>query len=144
MAEQLYYEDVTEGMEIPGIEQEATSRRLVQYCGAYEDFTEIHHDKDAAQKSGFPDTIVPGLLTSAILADMLCRWVGTEGSLKNLRTMYRRPHYKGAKIVCKGKVSGKRVDGGQYLVDCEIWAEDDKGEQSTPATATVALPSRGR
>lgn len=79
MAGQLYFEDVSEGMDIPTLEQVATSRKLVMYCAAYEDFGEIHHDKDAAQRSGFPDTIVPGLFTSAFIAQMLTTWMGPEG-----------------------------------------------------------------
>ena len=58
MAEQIYYEDVTEGMTIPALEKVVTSRSLVMYCAAYEDFAEIHHDKDAAQQAGFPNTVV--------------------------------------------------------------------------------------
>ena len=37
MAEQIYYEDVTEGMTIPALEKVVTSRSLVMYCAAYED-----------------------------------------------------------------------------------------------------------
>ena len=139
---QLYYEDVSPGTEIPSIELEVTSRRMVMHCGAYEDFNELHHDKDVAQKQGHPDTVIPGLYTSALLARLVTDWIGGDGMLKSLKTMYRRPHYKGAKIVCKGKVTAKRVEGGEHLVECEIWAENDQGEQSTPGTAVVALPSR--
>lgn len=142
MAAQLFYEDVSAGAEIPSLEQQATSRQLVMHCAAYEDFTEIHHDKDVAQQAGFPDTIVPGLFTSALLARMLTSWIGVDGTLKSLKTTYRRPHFKGAKIVCRGKVTAKRTEGDQHLVECEVWAENDQGEQSTPGTAVVALPSR--
>ena len=38
---------------------------------------------------------------------------------------------------------GKRQDGGEHLVDLEIWTENPQGQRTTPGTATVALPSRG-
>jgi len=37
----------------------------------------------------------------------------------------------------------KYVDDGEYLVDCEIWLENAKGEKTTIGSATVMLPSRG-
>jgi len=142
MAEQLYYEDVDEGMEIPPIEKVATSRALVMYCAAYEDFAEIHHDKDAAQRVGFPNTIVPGLFTSAYLAQMLTDWITPEGNIKKLQASYRRPHFAGDKVICKGLVTARRIEGNEHLVECEVWAENSQGEASTPGIAVLTLPSR--
>ena len=34
MAEQVYWEDVTEGMDLPSLVKEPTTRQLVQYAGA--------------------------------------------------------------------------------------------------------------
>ena len=48
----------------------------------------------------------------------------------------------GTKVVARGKVCKKYVDGGHHMVDCEIWLENAKGEKTTPGTATVVLPSR--
>ncbi len=142
MAEQLYYEDVHEGMEITPIEKVATSRALVMYCAAYEDFSEIHHDKDAAQQAGFPNTIVPGLFTSAYLAQMLTDWITPGGNIKNLQASYRRPHFAGDTVVCKGRITATRIEGNEHLVECEVWAENAQGETTTPGTAVVTLPSR--
>ena len=142
MAEQLYYEDVSEGMSIPGLEKAVTSRSLVMYCGAYEDYAEIHHDKDAAQQAGFPGTVVPGLFTSAFLAQMLTDWITPEGGIRRLQASYRRPHFAGETVVCKGRVTATRVEGGEGLVECEVWVENAEGETSTTGSAVVALPSR--
>jgi hypothetical protein len=43
---------------------------------------------------------------------------------------------------CKGVVTGKKEENGEYLVDCDIWVENGKGEKTTPGKATVALPSK--
>ena len=42
----------------------------------------------------------------------------------------------------KGKVSKKRVEKGEHLVDCEVWSENQNGEITAPARGTVVLPSR--
>jgi len=143
MADQLYYEDVTEGMDIPSLEKHATTRSLVMYCACYEDFAEIHHDKDAAQAAGWDGPIVPGLFTAAFLAQMLTNWITPEGTIKKIQANYRRPHVAGDKMSIKGKVTGKREEAGSCLVDCEIWVENDKGEQTSPGSAVIALPCRG-
>ena len=142
MGGQLFYEDVTEEMEIPVLENVATSRALAMYCAGYEDFTEIHYDKDAAQQAGWPNPVVPGLLTSAYLAQMLTNWITPEGTIKKLGTNYRRPQFAGEKIICKGKVTAKRVAGRDHIVECEIFAENGAGEVTTPGTAVIVLPSR--
>jgi hypothetical protein len=43
---------------------------------------------------------------------------------------------------CKGKVTAKREENGEKLVDLEIWAENQRGEQTTKGTATIRLPSK--
>lgn len=142
MSEQLYYEDIEEGSDIPSLERPTSSRTLVMYCAAYEDYAEIHHDKDAANRAGFPTTVVPGLLTSAYLARMLTDWITPGGTIKRLHSRYRRPHFAGDTIVCRGRVVAKRIEGEERLVECEVWAEDVEGRTSTPGTALIVLPTR--
>jgi hypothetical protein len=36
----------------------------------------------------------------------------------------------------------KYEEGGEHLVECEIWVENGKGEKTTPGSALVALPTR--
>ncbi len=49
MAEQVYWEDVTEGMELPSLVKNPTTQQLVRYAGASGDYYQIHYDKDFAQ-----------------------------------------------------------------------------------------------
>jgi hypothetical protein len=49
----------------------------------------------------------------------------------------------GQEMTCRGKVTGKRKEGGENLVDLEVWTENPAGQKTTPGTATVALPARG-
>jgi hypothetical protein len=42
----------------------------------------------------------------------------------------------------KGKVTKKYQQGGENLVDLEIFVENPEGKKITPGTAIVALPKK--
>lgn len=136
------WEDVVEGVEVPSLEKKPTTRQLVKYAGASGDFYEIHYDKDFAKSTGLPGPILHGALKSAFLAQLMTDWIGPQGTLKRLGCQYRGMDQPGASLTCKGKVTKKYIHGDEHLVDCEIWIEDNKGQNTTPGWATVALPTR--
>jgi acyl dehydratase len=142
MARQFYFEDVEIGQEIPSLEKDPTTQQLVRYAGASGDFYQIHYDKDFALANGLPGVILHGALKNAFLGQLMTDFAGEHGRLRKLAVQYRGMDQPGAKIICRGKVTKKRVDNGEHLVDCEIWLENAKGEKTTPGSATVALPSR--
>ena len=142
MADQVYWEDVTEGMEMPPLVKHPTTQQLVKYAGASGDYYQIHYDKDFAQGTGLDGIILHGALKSAFLGQYMTDWMGPSGSLKRLACQYRGMDFPGRPITAKGIVTRKYQDQGQTLVDCEIWLENDEGQKTTPGSATVALPSR--
>jgi acyl dehydratase len=143
MAQRLYYEDIQEGTEIPTLEKLPTTRTLVMWAGASGDFFELHYDKDFAASMGFPKVLVHGRLEAAFLSQMLTDWIGDQGEVKKISVQYRGNAFPGDKLLCKGKVTRKYVEGSQHLVECEIWAENPEGKRLTPGTAVVLLPSKG-
>jgi hypothetical protein len=46
-------------------------------------------------------------------------------------------------VTVKGVVTAKRREGGENLVELDVWTENDEGKKTTPGTAVVALPSKG-
>ena len=62
MAEQVFYEDVEVGSEIPALVKYPTTMQLVKFAGATGDYYQIHYDKDFAQASGLSGVIVHGWL----------------------------------------------------------------------------------
>jgi len=139
---QLYYEDVQEDAEIPTLEKLPTTRTLVMWAGASGDFFELHYDKDFANAMGFPKVLVHGRLEAAFLSQMLTDWIGDKGEVRRLSVQYRGNAFPGDKLLCKGKVTKKYVEGGENLVECEIWVENPEGRRITPGTAVVALPRK--
>jgi hypothetical protein len=54
----------------------------------------------------------------------------------------RRFNVVGDTTWIKGKVTRTYVEDGRYLVDLDVWAENQRGEVTAPGRATVQLPSR--
>ncbi len=142
MAEQVYWEDVSEGTEMPPLVKNPTTRQLVQYAGSSGDFYEIHYDKDFAQGTGLDGVIIHGALKNAFLGEFVTTWMGPQGVLKRLSCQYRGMDQPGSPISAKGSVTKKYEQDGQHLVDCNIWLENQEAQKTTPGSATVALPSR--
>ena len=142
MAEQVYWTDVNEGMELPALEKNPTTQQLVRYAGASGDYYQIHYDKDFAVGNRLDGVIIHGALKNAFLGHLMTSWMGPLGTLKKLSCQYRGMDFPGNTITAKGRVSRKYQEQGLNLVDCEIWLENPEGQKTTPGTATVALPSR--
>ena len=143
MTEQVFWEDVAEGLDLPALVKEPTTRQLVQYAGASGDFYEIHYDKDFAVGNGLEGPILHGALKNAFLGQLMTDWIGDAGTLTKLVVQYRGMDVPGDTLTCKGRITRKYVQDGANYVDCEIWLENGKGEKTTPGTATAMLPSRG-
>lgn len=142
MAEQVYYEDIEAGSELPALVKCPTTMQLVKYAGASGDYYQIHYDKDFALANGLPGIIVHGWLTLAFLGQMLTAWLGEAGTLVKLSGSYRGMNLVNEDIICNGKVTRKYVEDGQHCARVEIWAENPRGEKTVTGVAVVTLPSR--
>ena len=143
MGKQLYYEDIEIGSEIPPLIKQPTTRQLVMWAGASGDYNPIHYDKDFAQSRGLPGVIVHGQLVCSFLGQLITNWIGEQGSLKKLTCSYKGMNFPGETITAKGKVTKKYVDTGEHCVECNIWAENPKGEKTVSGLTIVIVPSRG-
>ena len=153
MAKQLYYGDVEVGTEVTPLTKIATTQMLVQWAGASGDRNPLHYDDDFAKSQGVGAPIVHGALKRAWLGQLVTDWIGEQGELRKLSCRYRGMDYprkmktmeepqEGETWWCKGKVTKKYVEGGEHLVECEIWLENGKGEKTTTGAAVVTLPLR--
>ena len=98
-------------------------------------------------KSGRRLTETPCHTTTACCAiagwsHVVTDWMGDEGWLMGSDSTIRKFNYLGDLHVMQGKVTGKRAEGGQRLVDLEVWGVNQRGDTTCSMTATVALPSR--
>ena len=140
---QLYFEDVEVGSEIPVTVRETTTTQvLVEWAAAVRDFYAVHYDKNFAQSLGFPEVIVHGPYKCALLGRLMLQWIGEQGSLLELRCEHRRSNLAGETLICRGVVKEKYVREHRGYVRTEIWVENQDGVISAPGSALVCLPER--
>ena len=143
MADQVYFEDVAEGQEIPKLLKNCSSQQLVMWAAASGDFYQIHYDKDFALSTGLRGIIVHGALKHAFLGQMLHDWAGEKGRIKKFGCQYRSMDYPNQDVTCRGVVMKKYREGGRNYVELDIWTENPEGQKTSPGTAVVTLPSKG-
>ena len=124
---------VRPGDELPDLVKQPTTRQLVQYAGASEDFYEIHYDQEFARSTGLPGVILHGLLKTAWLAQLVTDWMRPDGRLEELGVSYRGIDVPGRPYRCRGLV--RSVEGTR--VTLELWGEDPEGRRTTAGSAAV-------
>jgi acyl dehydratase len=143
MAGQLYYEDVEVGAELPSLIKNPSTRQLMKWAGGSGDHYEIHYDQEFARSTGLSDIIVHGKLKAAFLTQLVTDWIGEKGIVRKLGVRYREMDYPRQQMTCRGKVTAKYQRDGEHWVECEVWTENPKGQQTTTGSFSVTLPSRG-
>jgi acyl dehydratase len=153
MAEQVYWDDLKEGDEIPRLVKNCSTQQLVQWAAGSGDFYQIHYDETFAKGTGLKDIIVHGALKNAFLGQLLHDWVVPNGEIVRYGCSYRGMDYPNQEIICRGVITKKYQEGGKNLLELDIWTETGKpnddgrpknpeGIKTTPGTAVVALPKR--
>lgn len=110
---------------------------------ALEPIFAVHYNQEAARTMGLPLQYDVGLQRHCWGIHLLTNWMGDGGWVKRSRAEYRRFVYFSDVVWVKGIVTKKYVDkDGDYCVDIERHAMNQRGEDVMPGHATVALPSR--
>jgi acyl dehydratase len=143
MADQVHFEDVNEGDDIPSLTKNCSTQQLVVWAAGSGDFYQIHYDLNFARSTGLDNIIVHGALKNAFLGQLLHDWVAPGGMVREFGCQYRGMDYPDQDLVCRGVVTKKYEDGGEHIVELDVWTENPQGQKTTPGTARVVLPSRG-
>jgi len=142
MPRQIYFEEVREGEELPGYSLTLDPLRFHLQTSGSQDFHKQHLDEEFARRQGVPHIFVNTRFTEAALSRVVTDWMGDEGFLQRFDMQMRRMNFPGDMMTMKGKVVSKRVENGQGIVECELWAENQREGQTTTGKATVILPFR--
>jgi acyl dehydratase len=142
MADQTYWDDIEEGAEIALENEEMSSQRLVVWAAASGDFYQIHYDDGFAKNNQLPDIIVHGALKGMLIGRLLDEWTGSDGRIVNWGVSYRGMDPARDPLRVWGTVTKKYEEGGEGLIDLDVGVAQADGKQTTPGTATVALPKK--
>ncbi|HZP58164.1 MAG TPA: MaoC/PaaZ C-terminal domain-containing protein [Dehalococcoidia bacterium] len=145
MAEQTYFEDVQVGQELAPITITPDKQQLVKFAAGSGDFNPLHFDENfpMLKPMGLTENIVHGRFKYALIGRLLFAFAGYKGRVKRFGVSYRGMDLLNRQITVGGVVTATREEGGEKLVDLDVWTQDPDGKKTTPGTATVALPSRG-
>lgn len=141
--QELFFEDVEVGAELPALVKEPTTVQLFRYSAVTWNAHRIHYEKDYAKKEGHPDVLVQAHLHGAFLVQMITDWIGPRARLVSFGWSNRGRAIPGDILTCTGRVTGKRREAGRGLIDLEIAETNQRGEVCAPGKATVELPSKG-
>ena len=87
------------------------------------------------------ETIVPGIMTMAMMAQLLTDWSGPS-SIKDLDLVFRQPVPHNRPLTLAATITDLREENGESLVECDILMTGTEGERYVGGKAIVTLPSR--
>jgi acyl dehydratase len=100
-----------------------------------------HFDVEIAKEIGFGRAYDQGFMRPNWIAHLITNWGGDWCFVRRLNARVTVPNLVGDLTWCGGRVTGKRVDDGEHLVELECWGTNQRGERNVSATAEVRLPS---
>lgn len=141
---QVYFEDVSIGQEIPALSKgPLNTPHLMRWSSATENWHRIHYDLPFAQgHDKLPGLVVNGSLKQNFVMQLLKDWAGAEGWVWRAKFQFRAMNIVGETLRVWGRVTGLRQGPDYGLADLDIGIVNREGQESTPGTATVALPFR--
>jgi acyl dehydratase len=132
------YDTLAVGTEAPPLVVENLTRtNFVRYAGASGDFNPMHHDDTIATQVGNPSVFGHGMLTAGLMARVVKDWFGPE-AIRRFQVRFAKQVWPGDTITFAAKVTAKREDDGQKLVDLECVATNQDGVEVLTGTATAA------
>ncbi len=144
MSNQIYFEDVIEGQEIPLLEKQVTTINILMYLAAVWFMDRIHFDHPyATNRRGLPSIVAPGNMGVDYYAQLLSDWAGEKGKLRKLSVQYRNFLVPGDTLECGGRIISKHVDDAKGYIELELWIKNQKNANCVPGKGVVELPIRG-
>lgn len=102
----------------------------------------VHWDPEFARRSGNPTTFDYGRMREAWLIHACTDWMGDAAWLWRLRVEFRQFNYVGDVQWAEGRVVRHYLaDGERPAVDVEMQTRNQRGVVTSPANATILLPS---
>jgi acyl dehydratase len=142
VSEQVSYESVAVGAELPAVGYPVTRLSLVKYCGGSGDFNVIHWNERIARSVGLPDVIAHGMFTMAQAGRFVTDWAGPSATVTEFGTRFSSmvvvpDDDAGATIVVSGQIEDK-LDGNRVVI--ALTARSGETKVLTRARAVVRLP----
>jgi acyl dehydratase len=122
------------GDDLESVEKRVDERRCWMFSGPGKNY---HTDKEQAQKLGFPNIVVQGMMSTSFVSEVMQKqfgmgWLaGGKMSLKLTNVLW-----VDESVTVRARVDEEVPEGTQTRVHCEVWA--DKQDQTRIALGTAS------
>lgn len=142
MANNVYFEDVSIGDEVPAFERKTDFMNWNRYAAVNDEFVFLHMDDEVGKAAGQGAAFGMGNLRWAYVLNALRNWIGDDARVRELSMQFRAINHKNDVLTTVATVKQKRVEDGEHLVDLEINVRNQDGVMTAPGHATVVIPAR--
>lgn len=124
------------GTDLASVTKNIDARRCWMFSGPGKNY---HTDKEQAQKLGFPNIVVQGMMSTCFVSQVMqdqfgMGWLaGGKMSLKLTNVLW-----VDESVTVRGRVSNETREGTKTRVHCEVWADKDDADQTRIALGTAS------
>ena len=104
---------------------------------------QIHYCAEAAKAEGHEGVVVQRALLGNYLANMLSRWIGNAGELRQLEWKVRKSALPGRRLRCSGTAVRLLRAAHGRVAECELRIADDDGADIVIGKALIAERTPG-
>lgn len=138
---QLYFEDVHPGLELPVIALSVTFHKAAMTQYSTWDFFPGHHDPDYARGQGQKTIYLNTLALQGFADRVVTDWAGPATFIARRRMTMKASVYAGDTLTGGGKVERVGMEDGRRCIALGVWLRTEAGAVCDVET-TIVLPSR--
>ena len=136
----LDFESLDKGTPLDGLSIPALTRAsLARFSGAIDDYNPLHLDDKVATASGKASVFAPSHLIMAYVGRIVEMWL-YGSSLRNYSLRMFKLVWPGDVLTCRGVVVDKRHEHGEFLIDADVWADNQRGETVAKGRFLAVVP----
>ena len=135
---------ITVGGSLAGVERTISQEQIDAYGAVSGDNNPLHYDAEFAATTRFGGVIAHGMLTLALVSEMMAGAFGLHWLISGgLRVRFRGAAYPGDRLETVGTVTKAESDGEVNRVTCNVSVLNaDTAEQILSGTATVRIAAK--
>jgi acyl dehydratase len=131
------------GESLPVFERTTEFGHWNRYAAVNDEFIDVHMSAEAAQAAGQPDVFGMGNLRIAYVHSLLHDWIAGRGDITQFACQFRQLNFRGDTLRAHAAVVTTTPGTGSTIVDLTIGVTNQRGEETMPGTAQVALFTDG-
>lgn len=142
MTQNVYFEDVAVGDEVPPFVRETDFMSWNRYAAVNDEFVYLHMDDEVGRAAGQKAAFGMGNLRWSYVMNALRDWAGDEAEVREIAMQFRAINQKHDVLTTRCVVTDKKVEDGEHRIYLDIDVRNQEDDKTCPGTAVVVLPTR--